>query len=225
MRILIIEQCLSYNYFLKQYLEKEYFVVEHVETEEEGLDLARTNSYDLAILDTNFWEEIESGNCFRTLRIVQPSLPIVILSPSCDSSIKVAYFEAGADDFITKPFCVEELTARVRAILRRPKPIIQDIITVDDLTLHSSTHTVMRGNRVLSLTKKEFMLLELLLRNKGKIIPREKIFEHVWDIHADPFSNTFDTHLVSLRKKIENKSKKRLIHTVTGKGYKISLDK
>lgn len=138
-----------------------------------------------------------------------------------ESATKVALLDAGADDYLSKPFSMDELLARVRALSRRPKQIAAEVLTFADLILNTKAHTVYRAKREVHLTPKEFMLLEYLLRNKGAVLPRSMILEHVWNMDTDPFSNTIESHILSLRRKIDPDGKKSIIHTVPGVGYKI----
>jgi DNA-binding response OmpR family regulator len=128
----------------------------------------------------------------------------------------------GADDYITKPFSYEELVARIHALLRRQPLAPKEILKLADLTVDPQKHIVKRANTTIKLTRKEFMLLEYLLRNQGQVVSRGSILEHVWDIHGDIFSNTIETHILTLRKKIDTPQSQKLIHTISGRGYKIS---
>jgi len=138
-----------------------------------------------------------------------------------ESATKVELLDAGADDYLSKPFSIDEFLARVRALLRRPNRIEGEILTYDDLVLNIKAHTVFRAKKEIHLTPKEFMLLEYLLRNKGAVLPRSLILEHVWNMDTDPFSNTIESHILSLRRKIDRDGKRDVIHTVPGVGYKI----
>ena len=161
----------------------------------------------------------------RDIRESKKQVPIIVLSVLDDTDQKIELLEAGADDYLTKPFSFYELMARIRAILRRPQKLVQSLFQIDDLLLDAQKHEVRRGNTEIYLTKKEFMLLEFLLRHIGSVVSRGDILEHVWDIHADPFSNTIETHILSLRKKIDTAGKHKLIHNISGRGYKIGLKK
>lgn len=219
MRILVIEDDPKINYFLKTSLESEYFVVDTTHDGAEGLYLAKTNSYDLIILDSMLPSMTGLEICTE-LRSAEISTPIIGVSVKSETVNKVGFLNAGADDYLTKPFSFEELTARIRALLRRPHIVQTDIIEVGDIILDSKKHTVRKDGVEVYLTRKEFLLLEYLMRNQGTVLSRGMILEHVWDMNADPFSNTIETHIMTLRKKIDQDKETRRIHTVPGIGYK-----
>ena len=135
---------------------------------------------------------------------------------------KISLLHEGADDHLTKPFSFEELLARIQAILRRPALKYKPVLDVDVVKLDCHNQQVMRGEKRVYLTRKEFALLEYLMRNKGTVVSRSMIMEHVWNDEADPFSNTIESHILNLRKKIDSK-RRRLIHNVPGRGYKIDV--
>lgn len=224
MKILIIEDEKNIADFLKKSLGTASFVVEIADDGEKGLYAARTNEYDLIVLDNILPKKTGLEVC-RELRREGCAIPIIILSVRSEASKKTELLNAGADDYLIKPFSFEELLARIRALLRRPKKIQGEIIKVDDLTLDAQKHAVWRGRKEVYLTRKEFMLLEYLMRNEDIVLSRGMIMEHVWDMHVDPFSNTIEAHILSLRRKIDLPGKKKLIHTVPGIGYKLSLRK
>ncbi len=224
MRFLLIEDQEDLSVSLQTRLREECFVVDIASDGEQGSFLARTNAYDLIILDNHLPKKNGIEVC-HDIRKSKKQIPIIILSVLDDTNQKIELLEAGADDYLTKPFSFYELMARIRAILRRPQEIIQSIFQIDDLVLDSAKHEVRRGTKEIYLTKKEFMLLEFLLRKTGSVVSRGDILEHVWDLHADPFSNTIETHVLSLRKKIDIPEKTKLIHNISGRGYKIALKK
>ncbi len=223
MTILIIEDEKDIIKFLKPGLEAECFAVDVAEDGEKGLFLATTKDYDLIILDNNLPKKSGQEVC-EELRANKKTTPIIMLSVLSDIDKKVELLNAGADDYLTKPFSFQELLARIRSLLRRPKKLEDEILRINDLELDSRRNTVKRDGEEISLTRKQFMLLEYLMRNAGMVLTRGMIMEHVWEMDVDPFSNTIETHILSLRKKIRNANKPHeLIQTVPGRGYKIEL--
>lgn len=221
MRILLVEDEKEISDFLKPCLEAESFVVDLSRDGEKGSFLARTNDYDLVILDISLPKKRGDQVC-KEIRENNKNVPIIILTVESETDNKINLLNIGADDYMTKPFSFEELLARIRAILRRPHQIENKILTVNDLTLNTKRYSVKRGSEEIYLTRKEFMLLEYLMKNQGTVLSRGMIMEHVWDINADPFSNTIESHILKLRRKIDHKENKRkLIRTVPGRGYKI----
>lgn len=221
MRILIIEDEKDIINFLKPSLEAECFVVDVAEDGEKGLFLAFTNDYDLIILDNTLPKKSGVEVC-RDLRLHKKTLPIIVLSVLSEVNKKVELLNAGADDYLTKPFSLQELLARIRTVLRRPKRIENEVLCVGGLKLDQQRNLVKRDGVEINLTRKQFMLLEYLMRNAGIVVTRGMLMEHVWDMNADPFSNTIETHILSLRKKIKIKNNQpELIYTVPGRGYKV----
>jgi DNA-binding response OmpR family regulator len=220
MRILIIEDEKSIADFLQYSLETDCFVVDRAEDGETGSFLARTNEYDLIILD-NVLPRKNGRDICQEIREKGKFVPILMLSAQMETDTKVELLNCGADDYLTKPFVLPELLARVRALLRRPKEVTSDVLRFEDVVFDTRKHTVRRGDKEIYLTRKELILLEYLMRNPGVALSRSMIMEHVWDMHADPFSNTVDSHIFSLRKKIETPGKKKLIYTIPGRGYRL----
>lgn len=220
MRILVVEDEEKIARFLKDSLEAEYFAVDIASDGDRGSYYARTNDYDLIVLDNML--PVKSGlQVCEEIRESGRTVPILVVSVKTGAQDKVDLLNAGADDYLSKPFILEELLARVRALLRRPATIEKDILTVEDVMLDSRAGVVKRGDIDLHLTRKEFMLLEYLMRNKGIILSRGMILEHVWDMSVDIFSNTIESHILSLRKKLNDMGKERLIQTLSGRGYRI----
>jgi two-component system copper resistance phosphate regulon response regulator CusR len=207
--------------FLRVSLEAECFAVDTAFDGEIGSHLARTNNYDLIILD-NILPKKEGREACREIRAAGKTTPIIMLSVKSETVTKVDLLNAGADDYMTKPFSLQELLARIRALLRRPKEIEEEIFSIGDLIVDIKRHTVRRGNKEIYLTRKEFVLLSYLLQNAGAAMSRGMIMEHVWNMNIDPFSNTIESHILSLRKKVDAKFNKKLIKTVPGIGYKIT---
>jgi DNA-binding response OmpR family regulator len=220
MRILVVEDQHDAAQTLKTKLEAECYAVDVEHDGERAFYRARTNDYDLILLDNILpgkgGPEICSG-----LREYKMNTPILILSVQSDIQEKVKLLNCGADDYLAKPFSFTELSARVKALLRRPHIIEGKQLCVDDLILNRETYSALRDGRTIRLTPKEFSLLEYLIKNRGKVVSRRMILEHVWDDAADPFSNSIETHITNLRKKIDRDHKIKLIHTVHGQGYKI----
>jgi len=222
MRIRILEDDPDISSVLKSCLEAECFAVDVAADGEQGSYLARTNDYDLVLLDYNL--PIKSGReVCAEIRAGGKTMPIIMLTVKSEVADKVEMLNLGADDYVTKPFSFEELLARVRSVLRRPKPIQNEIFKIDDLILDVRGHAVERSGKSVRLTRKEMMLLEYLLRNRSAVVTRGMLIEHVWDMHLDPFSNTIDAHILSLRKKLNVGTKRKLIHTVPGRGYKMEV--
>ncbi len=221
MRILLVEDEKEITDFLKPCLEAENFIIDTAKDGEKGSFLARTNDYDLIILDIGLPKKNGSQVC-REIREENKNVPIIVLTVKSEIDNKLNLFNRGADDYVTKPFSFEELLARIRAVLKRPHQTEDEILAIDDLILDTRRHLVKRGAKEIYLTRKEFILLEYMIKNQGMVLSRGMIMEHAWDINADPFSNTIESHILKLRRKIDNKKNKRkLIHTIPGRGYKI----
>lgn len=222
MRILIVEDDPKINNFLKISLESEYFVVDAAHDGEEGFHLAQTNPYDIIVLDSMLPNKTGLEIC-KDLRAEGIVTPIIGLSVKSEVANKVGFLNAGADDYLTKPFSFEELKARIHALLRRPQNLQTDVIEISGLELDSKKHLVRKDGQVVYLTRKEFLLLEYLMKNQGTVLSRGMILEHVWDMNADPFSNTIETHIMSLRRKLDRDKATRIIHTIPGIGYKVDF--
>jgi DNA-binding response OmpR family regulator len=223
MRALVVDDEKELREALAENLRTECFAVDTASDGTDASYLARTNEYDIIILDNMLPEKSGVAVC-ADIRKVGRNVPIIILSVLADSWQKVELLNAGADDYLSKPYSFDELMARIRALLRRPVDVIGDVITIDDLVLDTKQQTVKRGGDGAYLTRKEFSLLEYLMRHQGAVLSRGMIMEHVWDMSNDPFSNTIESHIRGLRKKIEGKGRRKLIHTVPGRGYKIDVD-
>lgn len=219
MRVLIVEDEKKIRNFLQRGLKQEFFVADAAEDGQQGLYLARLNNYDIIILDNLLPGKTGLEFC-RELREHNTSTPILILSVLGDPQQKISLLNAGADDYLAKPFSFKELVARMKALLRRPQYIENTILTVKGISLDTLKHEVYKGKKKIALTRKEFILFQYFLKNKGTVLSRKMIMEHVWDMNADPFSNTIESHIVSLRRKIGDKNQ-GVIKTIAGRGYKL----
>jgi len=223
MRILIVEDEHRIANSIKKGLEQEKYAVDVAYTGNEGYDLAATEDYDLIILDLML-PEMDGITICRKLRSQKIHTPILILTAKGQISDKIAGLDTGADDYLTKPFSFEELLARMRALFRRPKIALNQILNIRDLSLDVKLFQVKRNNVSIHLSSKEFALLEYLMRNADKIVTKDQIINHVWDYDANILPNTVEVYIRNLRNKIDApfKNEKPLINTIRGFGYKIS---
>jgi len=223
MRILIVEDESKIAYALKKGLEQENYTIDIALDGEMGFDMAITEPYDLIILDIMLPKKSGLDIC-KDLRKNGTKTPVLMLTAKAELEDKVYSLNTGADDYLTKPFAFEELLARIRALLRRPQSLQEEILVCADLIVNPLNYLVTRNGAEISLSKKEFSLLEYLIRNKGKILSKDKITEHVWEYDSDILPNTVEQYIGYLRSKIDKKfpNKSQLIHTVRGFGYKIS---
>ncbi|MCX6150613.1 MAG: response regulator transcription factor [Ignavibacteriales bacterium] len=218
MKILLVEDEKKVASFIKKGLEEEYYSVDVAEDGKAGLDYAFTNEYDLFIFDVML--PYKNGiSIVREIRSHKITTPILLLTAKDRVEDKVEGLDAGADDYLTKPFAFEELLARIRSLLRRKErePSIQ--LKAADLILDTQTHKVTRNNREIVLTPREYAILEYLLRNKNKVISRTKLTEHVYDYHFDPQTNVIEVYINKLRNKINKDYENQLLYTVRGIGY------
>lgn len=220
MRILIIEDEGKIAAFLKRGLKEEGYAVDVAADGEQGYFLASTQDCDLIILDLML-PGLDGLNLCRKLRAEGNEARILVLTARDKVREKVQGLNAGADDYLTKPFAFEELLARVRALLRKREAGSPTKLQVADLTMDLLTHKVLRAGREIELTAREFALLEYLIRNVGTVITRTMIAEHVWDVNFDTFTNVIDVYMSYLRNKIDRAFPDKLIRTVRGRGYVI----
>lgn len=220
MRILIIEDDLELAQTLKAELRTSY-AVDLAQTVEDGEYLAETIEYDLIILDLVLADGDGLSVCLN-LRQFDVCAPILILTAKDSPEDKVKLLDCGADDYLTKPFNISELRARIRALLRRQNYHQKSIVlTLDDLKIDVIKRTVKRRNKTIRLRRKEFEILEYLLRNRGRVLTREMIVDHIWDDSYDSLSNSVDVHIKYLRDLVDRPFNKQLIKTVHGLGYMI----
>lgn len=222
MRILVVEDEHRIANSIKKGLEQEHFVVDVTYTGDDGFDLASTEEYDLIILD-RMLPGMDGVEISKKLRKKNIHTPILMLTAKGQIYDKIDGLNSGADDYVTKPFSFEELVARVRAITRRPKNVLNNILTVSSLSLNKEVFEVKRDNILIRLTSKEFALLEYLMHHSDKIVTKEQIINNVWNYDANILPNTVEVYIRNLRNKIDHpfKKNKPLIHTVRGFGYKI----
>jgi DNA-binding response OmpR family regulator len=218
--VLIIEDDPRLADYIRKGLSEEAFIADVVGDGESGLARAHATTYDLIVLDLML-PDLDGMTVCRRLRAAGNAVPIVVLSARRMVDDRVSALNAGADDYLTKPFEFSELTARVRAVLRRRDPTGFVPLTVADLSLDPISRTVRRGERRLDLTQKEYALLEYLLRHAGQVVTRTMIAEHVWNFSWDRLTNVIDVYINHLRRKMEEAGEARLIHAVRGSGYVI----
>lgn len=222
MRILVIEDEHKIANALKRGLSQEKFAVDVEYDADTGLGAALGESYDLMIIDRMLPGSIEGLDICRKVREKGIHTPILLLTAKDQIHDKVEGLNAGADDYLVKPFSFEELLARIRALLRRPQENTGNILKVKDLALDSLNYTVSRGGKPITLSAKEFALLEYMMRNAGRILPKENIIAHVWDFDADILPNTVEVYIGYLRNKIDKPfAGPPLIHTLRGFGYRL----
>ena len=218
MRILVVEDHKKIASFIEKGLKAERYAVDVAYDGDEGLAMAQMDEYDLIILDIMLPEK--SGyEVTKLLRDHSIKTPILMLTAKDELEDKVRGLDLGADDYLTKPFMFEELLARIRALFRRGGMSSETKLSLADLAVDPVTHDVFRNNQKIDLTAKEYGLLEYLLRNKGRIVTRTTIIEHVWDLHFDSDTNLVDVYIRYLRKKIDDDFEQKLIHTIRGVGY------
>lgn len=222
MRVLVVEDEHKIAASIKKGLEQERFAVDIAYTGNDGLDLATTEDYDLVILD-RLLPQIDGIEICKKLRRENIHTPVLMLTAKGQTEDKIAGLDSGADDYVTKPFSFEELLARVRALVRRPKNTLKSILKIANLTLDTKTFEVKRGKEKINLSSKEFSLLEYLMRNQGKVLTKDQIISHVWDYDSDVLPNTVEVNIRNLRNKIDRPFKQMvpLIKTIRGFGYKI----
>lgn len=220
MRILLIEDDIAISRLLKEGLEDESYAVDVAHDGSEGYRTASADEYDVIILDIML-PEMDGYEVCRALRKDGNKTPILMLTARDAERDIVEGLDTGADDYLAKPFSFDVLLARIRALLRRPNEKLEEILQVGDLKLDPSLKKVTRASQEINLTAKEYGVLEYLMRNKGKVLSKEQIISHVWDFDADVLPNNVELFIMFLRRKIDKPFKSKLIHTVSGFGYKL----
>jgi two-component system, OmpR family, copper resistance phosphate regulon response regulator CusR len=223
MRVLLVEDDSGIAHFVAKGLREQSYAVDVSANGEEALYQVAINTYDLVILDVM----IPAPNGFavcKELRRTGHRMPVLMLTARDAVEDRVEGLDCGADDYLTKPFEFRELLARLRALLRRPSALQSPTLSVADLIVDTAGQAVSRGGRFISLTAKEYALVEFLVRNAGRVVGRAEIAEHVWDEEFDPFSNLIEVYVNRVRRKIDTKGFKPLLHTRRGAGYVLSPD-
>jgi two-component system copper resistance phosphate regulon response regulator CusR len=217
-RILLVEDETRVAAFVAKGLREQSYAVDVAADGEAAIYLAEVNHYDLVILDVMLPRKDGHQVC-RELRAARFRSPILMLTARDAVDDRVAGLDCGADDYLTKPFDFKELLARLRALSRRSETLRPAVIKIADLTLNTGNHLASRAGRSVSLTAKEYALLEFLVTNEGRVVGREQIAQHVWDESFDPLSNVIDVYIKRLRAKLDAGREHRLIHTRRGEGY------
>jgi DNA-binding response OmpR family regulator len=220
MRILVVEDDKAVASFLKKGLESEQYAVDVTGDGEDAQSLVGEANFDLIILDLVL-PKIDGLDVLKHIRSRKSSLPVLILSGRARVEDRVKGLDLGADDYLTKPFSFSELSARVRALLRRSPSTIGIVLRVEDLELDRAERLVRRAGRRIDLTPREFALLEYLMRNAGRSVTRAMIIEHVWNFSFDTMTNVVDVYINYLRKKVDQSFERKLIHTVRNVGYEL----
>ena len=224
MRILVVEDELKTGDYLRQGLSEAGFMVTLARNGLDGHHLAMTEVFDLMVLDVML-PDVDGWRIMQSLREAGRQTPVLFLTARDSVEDRVKGLELGADDYLVKPFAFAELLARVRTLLRRSAtPVLSDQITVADLTLDLQRRRASRGGKKISLSHKEFCLLELLARREGEVLPRSLIASQVWDMNFDSDTNVIDVAIRRLRAKIDDDFPAKLIHTVRGMGYKLEIE-
>ncbi len=221
MRILVVEDERALSDNIKKGLADEGFAVDQAFDGEEGLYMANNETYDVIILD-GMLPKLDGIQVAQSIRKQGSSAPVLMLTARSQLEDKIGGLNAGADDYLTKPFEFAELKARLQALIRRSYRNTESKITIGDLVVDPVKHEVYRASQLLDLTPKEFAILELLARNKDNVVTRTQIIEHTWDYNFDRMSNVVDAFIKTLRKKVDFAHEQKLIHTVHGVGYKLS---
>lgn len=223
MRILIAEDEKTLNRLLKERLEAEQYGVDAVENGRDALDYLESAEYDVAVLDI-LMPELDGLTVLKTMRARGDATPVLLLTAKGSIEDRVSGLDAGADDYLVKPFAFEELLARIRVLLRKPQKVPSNCCRVGDLEVYLDTHTVLRGGKEIHLSGKEFALLRYMALNAGIVLSRGKLEEHLWNFDYAGGSNVIDGYIRYLRRKIDDGHEKKLIHTVRGAGYVLKED-
>lgn len=221
MRVLVVEDEHKIANAIKRGLEQESYAVDVCYDADSGLASATADEYDVIVLDRMLPGSMDGVGVCKQIRLEGNHTPVLFLTAKDQIRDRVSGLDAGADDYLVKPFAFEELLARIRALLRRPNEVAETILKADDLTLDPATFMVARGGTPIKLSRREFSLLEYMMRNQNRVLSKDSIMGHVWDFDADILPNTVEVYMGYLRNKIEKpfKDKPELIQTQRGFGY------
>ena len=222
MHILLAEDDVRVASFIRRGLKEEHYTVDVASDGEQALYMAQTGDFDLIVLDI-LLPKCSGLDVLRSLRANRSAVPILILTAKDKLEDKVTGLNAGADDYLTKPFGFEELLARVRALLRRRGDMLPTALRLGNLELDTIRHRVTRDGTELFLTNREYAVLEFMLRHPNQVVTRSMLAEHVWEHDFDTLSNVIDVHIARLRRKIDDGFQTKLLHTLHGVGYKLQL--
>ena len=223
MRLLVVEDEKKLNELITKKLEKEYYGVDSCFDGEEAVRYVEGTEYDAIILDIML-PKLDGFEVIKRIRTKKNKVPILLLTARDNIDDKVKGLDYGADDYLVKPFIFEELMARIRVLLRRNSGNADNIITIANLKVDLDAKTVFRDDVLIKLSGREYSILEYLIRNKGKILPRERIEDHIWNYEYEGGTNVIDVYIRYLRKKIDDSYTPKLIHTVRGLGYVLRVD-
>jgi len=220
MRVLVVEDEPRMARLIRQGLEEDAYAVDLVDNGADVLDWVQSAEYDLLLLDI-LLPGMDGLAVCRQLRAAGYTMPILMLTALGTLPDKVTGLDSGADDYLVKPFAIEELTARLRALLRREQAQKSVTLQVADLTLNTATKVAQRGERTIELTAKEYAILEMLMRNPGQVLSRDQLIGHVWNMDYDAESKLIEVYIYNLRKKIDDGFTQKLLQTVRGLGYRM----
>ena len=223
MRLLVVEDEKKLNDLITKKLEKEYYGVDSCFDGEEAVRYVEGTEYDAIILDIML-PKLDGFEVIKRIRTKKNKVPILLLTARDNIDDKVKGLDYGADDYLVKPFIFEELMARIRVLLRRNSGNADNVITVANLKIDLDAKTVFRDGVLIKLSGREYSILEYLIRNKGKILPRERIEDHIWNYEYEGGTNVIDVYIRYLRKKIDDNYTPKLIHTIRGLGYVLRVD-
>ena len=223
MRLLVVEDEKKLNDLITKKLEKEYYGVDSCFDGEEAVRYVEGTEYDAIILDIML-PKLDGFEVIKRIRAKKNKVPILLLTARDNIDDKVKGLDYGADDYLVKPFIFEELMARIRVLLRRNSGNADNIITIANLKVDLDAKTVFRDDLLIKLSGREYSILEYLIRNKGKILSRERIEDHIWNYDYEGGTNVIDVYIRYLRKKIDDSYTPKLIHTIRGLGYVLRVD-